>query len=120
MSANPTYRTTRPAEPEVSADSPRKREGEERSGGRGWGLTEQYWVMSALGTQWRGQYTAFNQTADGLNVFNLVQTICQHASLMRRQFLKLGRQYLELLGCHRDTYLIDWYGNSIGHYLTVT
>ena len=58
--------------------------------------------------------------ADSLNVFNLVQTIHQQASLMRRQFFKFCRHHLECFSFHRSTYLIDCYGDSIDHYLTVT
>ncbi|SCZ87031.1 hypothetical protein NSMM_890002 [Nitrosomonas mobilis] len=32
--------------------------------------------MTALETQWRDQYAIFNQRIDGLNMPNLVQTIC--------------------------------------------
>ena len=77
-------------------------------------------IMAALGTQWLGRNTTFKQCTDGLNVFNLVQTIYQNASLMRRQFLKLCRQGMKFFGFHHSTYLIDWYGDSIDHYLTVT
>jgi len=53
------------------------------------------------------QHTTFNQRTDGLNVFNLVQTIYQHASLMLRQLLKLCRQNMEFFGFYCSTYLID-------------
>ena len=55
-----------------------------------------------------------------LNVPNLVQTVYQQASLMRRQFFKFCRHHLEFFGFHRSTYLVDWYGDSIDLYLTVT
>ncbi|MBF8270513.1 MAG: hypothetical protein HW386_2222, partial [Gammaproteobacteria bacterium] len=40
--------------------------------------------------------------------------------LVRRQFLKFFCQYLKFFGSHRCTYLTDFYGASIGHYLKVT
>jgi len=40
--------------------------------------------------------------------------------LMRRQFFEFCRQNMKFFGFHRSTYLIDWYGDSIDHYLTVT
>ena len=63
-------------------------------------------IVTALGAQWRGQYTALDQRADGLNVLNLVQTVYQQATLMRRQFFEFCRHYLEIFGFHRSTYLI--------------
>jgi hypothetical protein len=46
--------------------------------------------------------------------------IYQQASLMRRQFFKFCRQYLEFFDFHHSTYLVDWYDDSIDLYLTVT
>jgi hypothetical protein len=77
-------------------------------------------VVTALGAQRCGQHTAFNQRTDGLNVLNPAQVIYQQASLMRRQFFKFCRQYLEFFDFHHSTYLVDWYDDSIDLYLTVT
>ena len=77
-------------------------------------------IMTTLWAQRFALYATFNQCADCLNVLNLVQAIHQNASLMRRQFFKFCRQNMKFFGFHRSTYPIDWYDDSIDHYLTVT
>jgi len=53
-------------------------------------------------------------------VFNLVQPVYSYTSLMRHQFIEFCRQNMKFFGFDRSTYLVDWYENSIDHYLTVT
>lgn len=68
----------------------------------------------------RRQHTIFTQDTDCFSVFSLVQTVYQQASLMRRKFLKLFRQHLELFDFYQNIYLIDWYNNSTGLNSTAT